>query len=74
MTEGEKTSQKASPVGLILAILGIIFSSIAKKKEGKNGMQKAGFILSLIALILWIIVVVVVGLLFGAAMFALATL
>lgn len=52
-------------VGLILAILGLVFSNLAKKKEGKNGMQKGGFILSLIAVILWIIVVVVIGILVG---------
>jgi len=52
--------------GLILAILGIVFSVIAKKKEGKNGMATAGFVLSLIAVILWIVVVVIVGLLVGA--------
>jgi len=60
--------------GLVLAILGLIFSSIAKKKEGKNGMNKAGFILSLIALILCIIVVVIVGLLIGATALMLAGL
>ena len=60
--------------GIILAILGLIFSSVAKKKEGKNGMNKAGFILSLIALILFIIVVVIVGLLIGATMMMFAAL
>jgi len=54
--------------GLVLAILGLVFASMAKKKEGKNGMNKAGFILSLIAVILFIIVFVVVGLLLGAAL------
>jgi len=60
------TFTPASIVGLVLAILGIVFSSMAKKKEGKNGMNKAGFILSLIAIILFIIVVVVLAIVLGA--------
>jgi len=60
-----------SIAGLVLAVLGIIFSVIAKKKEGKNGMNKAGFVLSLIALILWIVFIVIIGLLIAgtAALF-----
>ena len=68
------TFTPAGIVGLILAILGLVFSSMAKKKEGKNGMNKAGFILSLIALILWIIVFAILGLLLGAAIGAAALL
>ncbi|GHU65874.1 hypothetical protein AGMMS49983_14400 [Clostridia bacterium] len=68
------TFTPAAIVGLILAILGIVFSSIAKKKEGKNGFATGGFVLSLIALILWVIVVVIVGLVLGAGFLALAAL
>jgi len=53
-------------VAIAFPILGIIFSVIGKKKEGKNGLNKAGFILSIIALIFWVIFVVIVGLLLGA--------
>ena len=61
------TFTPASIAGLVLAILGLVFSSLAKKKEGKNGMNKAGFVLSLIAVILWIIVVVIIGVFVGLA-------
>lgn len=48
-------------LGLILAILGIVFSNVGKKKEGKNGMATAGFVLSIIALVVWVIYVVIIG-------------
>ena len=60
------TFTPVSIAGLVLAILGMVFSSIAKKKEGKNGMNKAGFVLSLIAIILWILVAVVLAIVLGA--------
>ncbi|MDL2236497.1 hypothetical protein LJC56_01495 [Christensenellaceae bacterium OttesenSCG-928-K19] len=56
-----------SIVGLILAILGIVFSAVSKKKEGKNGLATGGLVLSIIALVIWIIVIVIVGAIFGAA-------
>jgi len=59
------TFTPVSPLGLVFAILGMVFSSVSKKKEGKNGLNKAGFVLSLIALILWIIFGLIVGLLLG---------
>ena len=68
------TFTPAAIAGLILAILGLVFSSLAKKKDGPNGMQKGGFILSLIAVILWIIVVVVIGLIVGAGIAMLGAL
>ena len=61
-------------VGLILAILGIIFAVVAKNKEGKSGMSTAGLVLSIIALVLWIIVIVIVGLIFGTFMIGAAAL
>jgi len=63
-----------SIVGLILAILGIVFSVIAKKKEGPSGLRVAGFVLSIVALVLWIIVVVIVGVLMGMALGAVSAL
>ena len=68
------TFTPAAVVGLILAILGIVFSNIAKKKEGKNGLNKGGFVISLIAIIIWIIFVVVVGLIVGVAVAGMAAL
>ena len=68
------TFTPAAIVGLILAILGIIFSVVAKKKEGPNGMRTAGFVLSIIALVLWIIVVIFVGIVAGMAIGAMGTL
>lgn len=65
------TFTPASIVGLILLILGLVFSSMAKKREGRNGMATAGFVLSLIGIILWIVVVVIVGIVVGAAFGAL---
>jgi hypothetical protein len=43
--------------GPALAVLGLVFSSIAKKKDGKGGLNIAGFIIALIALIFFIITV-----------------
>jgi len=63
-----------SMIAIAFPILGIIFSVIGKKKEGKNGLNKAGFILSLIALILWIILIVILGLLLGAMAIGMAAL
>ncbi|MDL2237542.1 hypothetical protein LJC56_06905 [Christensenellaceae bacterium OttesenSCG-928-K19] len=68
------TFTPASVVGLILAILGIIFAIVAKKKEGKSGMVTAGLVLSIIALVLWIIVIVFAGLIFGTFMMGAAAL
>ena len=50
-----------SIAGLVLIVLGLIFSIVGKKKEGKNGLATAGFIVSLIGIILFVIVVVVLG-------------
>lgn len=61
------TFTPASVVGLILAILGIVFSVIGKKKEGKNGMATGGLVLSIIALVIWIIYIAIIGAIFGMA-------
>ena len=50
-----------SIAGLVLIILGLIFSIVGKKKEGKNGLATAGFVVSLIGIILFVIVVVILG-------------
>ena len=59
------TFTPAAIAGLIIAIMGLAFVSFARKKEGRNGMNKAGFVLSLIAVILWIIVIIVLGVVAG---------
>ncbi|MBE6032843.1 MAG: DUF4190 domain-containing protein [Clostridiales bacterium] len=57
-------------VSFILAILGLVFGNQAKKFARENGgagkgMASAGFICSLIALILWIIVILIIGIIVG---------
>lgn len=54
-------------LGLILAILALVFASIAKKKEGPSGLRTAGFVLAIVALAIWIIYVVIIGIVVGAA-------
>ena len=65
------TFTPASVVGLILAILAIVFACMAKKREAPSGLRTAGFVLGIIAVVLWIIVIVVVGALLGTACAAL---
>lgn len=60
------TFTPASIVGLILAILGIVFAAIAKTKEAPSGMRTAGLVLSIIALVVWIIFGLIIGILIGA--------
>ena len=57
-------------VSIILAIIGLVFGSKAKHFAKENGgegigLANAGFICSLIALILWVIVIVIVGIIVG---------
>ena len=48
--------------GIVLAILAIVFGSLAKKNlpEGRTGMAVAGFVLGIISLVLNIMVIVAV--------------
>ena len=50
-----------SIAALVLVILGFIFSFVGKSKEGKSGLTTAGFVISLIGIILWVIIIVIVG-------------
>ncbi|HBU12910.1 MAG TPA: hypothetical protein DEB31_09380 [Clostridiales bacterium] len=68
------TFTPASIVGLILLILGLVFSSMGKRREGRNGFATGGFIISLVGIILWVIIVVIVGIVVGMAFGALGAL
>ena len=48
----------SGPVGFVLGIIGVVLSSAAKKAGFVGGMNTAGFVLSLIALILGAIMLV----------------
>ena len=48
---------------LLFAILGIVFSSIAKKEDNYTKMSKIGFTLSLITIIIYIVTLLIVALL-----------
>ena len=53
-------------IGIIAAIIGIILSAIAMKQQPeKKGMAVAGLVLSIIALVIWVIAVLIVGMLFA---------
>ena len=53
-------------IGIIAAIIGIILSAIAMKQQpDKKGMAVAGLVLSIIALVIWVIAVLIVGMLFA---------
>lgn len=53
------------PLGLILGIGGLVLSIIGRKHP-KKGMATAGMVCSIIALALWLIVVLIIGLLLAA--------
>ena len=55
-----------SPVGLILAIIGMVLSAKGRKIEYMRGMATAGWVLSIIALILNIIAIIVMVILLVA--------
>ena len=55
-------------IGLIAAIVGLIISILARNREPeRRGMATAGLILSIIAIVIWLIVLIACGALFGAA-------
>ncbi|MBR2742294.1 MAG: hypothetical protein IKD89_01755 [Clostridia bacterium] len=62
---------KGAIIGIILGIVGIVMSRKAKKLGFVGGMQTAGFVLSLISVIVclvaFIIAIALVGVLFAAA-------
>lgn len=47
---------------LLFAILGIVFSSLAKKEENYTKMSKIGFTLSLITIIIYIVTLLILAL------------
>lgn len=51
--------------GIVLGILGIIFAIKAKNRGNNTGLRKAGFVLSIIALICATIFIIIVGTLVG---------
>jgi len=53
-------------VTIVSGILGIVFYGIQKKKHGSTGMATAGLVLSIIALSLYLLMIMVVGLMFTA--------
>lgn len=56
-------------LGLVLAIIGLVLGVLGRKREPeRSGMATAGMVLSIIALVLFVIVVLIVGLLIGAAL------
>lgn len=61
-------------VGVICAIVGLVFASKAKKEGFIGGMRTAGFVLSIIGLVLAIIMWIVTAVVIGAVGLALANL
>lgn len=59
-------------VGIVLAIVGLVFGNQVKKVDPSNGMAKAGRILCLIGLILCIIGIVIAAVAVGMFMSALS--
>lgn len=56
-----------SIVGLIAAIVGLILSILARKRDPeRRGMATAGLVLSIIAIVIWVIVLIACGAIFGA--------
>ena len=47
---------------LLFAILGIVFSSLAKKEENYSKMTKIGFTISLITIITYIVMLLIIAL------------
>lgn len=57
----EKQSNGLAIASMVLGIVGIVLAAIAKKKA-KSGMATAGLVCSIIALAVWVVVGVSVGL------------
>lgn len=49
---------------IIFAILGIVFSSLAKKENNYSKMSKSGFTMSLITIIIYISILIIFAILF----------
>lgn len=54
-------------VGTVLAVLGIIFGVLGKKDMEHAGLAKGGFVCSIIALCMHIVIIIILFSLFGIA-------
>lgn len=53
------------PVGLIMAIAGLILSIIGQKQPEGKGMVIAGMVCSIVTIALWFIVILLIGIIFA---------
>ncbi len=54
-------------VGLICGIIAIVMAHVSKKHYGPNGFEKAGRICGIIGIILFVVAIILIILLLGAA-------
>lgn len=54
------------PVGLIMAIAGLVLSIIGKKQPEGKGMAIAGMVCSIVTIALWFIIILIVGIILAS--------
>lgn len=54
------------PLGLLFGIGGLVLSIIGRKQPSGKGMALAGLICSIVALALWLIIVLLIGILLAS--------